>query len=145
MNKEGFALIELLVVLVIVAILATIATPQLIKMIKRGYDAAALSDIRNIKNTLEGYYAENQRYPKGNWDEVKNDLGIDASHNVEVAYQGSADAYGIATQHIYGKKVFATSSGTEYIWYKFKPCKFSAPNSGLNAAGFESQGWNRGF
>jgi prepilin-type N-terminal cleavage/methylation domain-containing protein len=47
MNKKGFTLIELLIVVAIIAILAAIAIPQFSSYRIKGYNASALSDMRN--------------------------------------------------------------------------------------------------
>ena len=62
-NKKGFTLIELLIVVAIIGILAAIAIPQFAAYRMRGYNSAAQSDLRNFKTGLEGYFADNQRYP----------------------------------------------------------------------------------
>jgi type IV pilus assembly protein PilA len=62
MNKKGFTLIELLIVVAIIAILAAIAIPQFSKYRIRGYNAAADSDLRNMKIALEAFNTDNQVY-----------------------------------------------------------------------------------
>ncbi|MDK2791957.1 MAG: type pilus assembly protein PilA [Deferribacteres bacterium] len=62
-TKKGFTLIELLVVVAIIGILAAIAIPQFTKYRTNAYNSAALSDLRNIRTTLESDYASNQKYP----------------------------------------------------------------------------------
>jgi type IV pilus assembly protein PilA len=62
MNKKGFTLIELLIVVAIIAILAAIAIPQFSAYRIRGYNAAADSDLRNIKIALEAFFTDNQVY-----------------------------------------------------------------------------------
>ncbi len=62
-NRKGFTLIELLIVVAIIGILAAIAIPQFAAYRARGYNSAAISDIKNIKTTLEAYYTDNQKYP----------------------------------------------------------------------------------
>ncbi|MDX6198934.1 MAG: type pilus assembly protein PilA, partial [Actinomycetota bacterium] len=47
-NEGGFTLIELLVVIIIIGILAAIAIPVFLNQRKKGYDAAAKSDLRNF-------------------------------------------------------------------------------------------------
>jgi len=62
-NSKGFTLIELMIVVAIIGILAAIAIPQFTKYRARAQNTQALSDVRNVKTDLEGFYAENQVYP----------------------------------------------------------------------------------
>ena len=64
-SEKGFTLIELLIVVAIIGILAAIAIPQFAAYRQKAYNSAALSDGRNIKGALEGFYAENYIYPDG--------------------------------------------------------------------------------
>jgi prepilin-type N-terminal cleavage/methylation domain-containing protein len=64
-NKKGFTLIELLIVVAIIAILAAIAIPQFASYRRRGYNAAANSDLRNIRTTQEAMFADFQDYGYG--------------------------------------------------------------------------------
>jgi len=61
--KKGFTLIELLVVVAIIGILAAIAIPQFAKYRQSAFNSAAQSDLRNMKTSLESYYAQNYEYP----------------------------------------------------------------------------------
>lgn len=62
-NEKGFTLIELMIVIAIIGILAAIAIPQFSKYRQRSFNASALSDLRNVRTDVEGYYAEWQHYP----------------------------------------------------------------------------------
>ncbi len=62
-NQKGFTLIELMIVIAIIGILAAIAIPQFTKYRAKAFNAAALSDARNLKTDLEAYYAEWEQYP----------------------------------------------------------------------------------
>jgi len=64
-NQKGFTLIELMIVIAIIGILAAIAIPQFSKYRAKSYNAASVSDAKNIKTDLEGYYAEWDTYPNG--------------------------------------------------------------------------------
>lgn len=62
-NSEGFTLIELLIVVAIIGILAAIAIPQFAIYRVRSFNAAANTDIRNLKMVLESIYADSHEYP----------------------------------------------------------------------------------
>jgi len=62
MNKKGFTLIELLIVVAIIAILAAIAIPQFAQYRIKGYNASALTDLRNCRTSEEALFADWQRY-----------------------------------------------------------------------------------
>lgn len=61
-NEKGFTLIELMIVVAIIGILAAIAIPQFASFRVKAFNSAASSDVKNIKTSLESYYADNQFY-----------------------------------------------------------------------------------
>ncbi len=63
-GKEGFTLIELLVVIGIIGLLSSVVLASVAPAREKARDARRLSDMNQIKNALELYYAENKMFPQ---------------------------------------------------------------------------------
>jgi len=61
-KDQGFTLIELLVVIIIIGILAAIAIPVFLNQRKKGWDAQAKSDLKNMATAEETYLTDNGVY-----------------------------------------------------------------------------------
>jgi type IV pilus assembly protein PilA len=61
-NRKAFTLIELLVVVVIIGILAAIGIPKYGNSKSKAYVTAMKSDLRNLLNAEESYFADSARY-----------------------------------------------------------------------------------
>ncbi len=61
--RQGFTLLELLIVIIIIGVLAILIIPNLISGPARARDSQRKADLQTIKNALEGYYNDNNSYP----------------------------------------------------------------------------------
>lgn len=61
-NRKGFTLIELLIVVAIIGILAAIAIPQFAAYRQKGFNSAAVSDLKNARTAEEALFSDHQTY-----------------------------------------------------------------------------------
>ena len=69
MKKQGFSLVETLVVVVIIGILTAVALPQYQRAVWKSRFAAIKPLAKNIANAEEIFYSANNRYTN-KWDEL---------------------------------------------------------------------------
>ncbi|MFZ1721173.1 MAG: prepilin-type N-terminal cleavage/methylation domain-containing protein [Microgenomates group bacterium] len=62
-RRQGFTLIEILVVIVIIGILASLGVGSFMSSQEKSRDARRKSDLRNISTALELYYNDHKEYP----------------------------------------------------------------------------------
>lgn len=105
MRKEGFTLVELMIVIAILGILTSIAVPMYRGYITSAKRAEAKSNLETIRLLEEQYYADNRFYVEGaDTDDLKANLPgfepgntADLYYTYSVAYDAGDDQTFIAT------------------------------------------------
>jgi general secretion pathway protein G len=85
-KKNGFSLVELMIVLVIIGILAAIAIPNMLDAKTRAQQRATVAEIRNWGMALSAYMAEVGVVPPG----IGGPVAVSTIHNQLVPYAVSA-------------------------------------------------------
>ena len=94
-RTAGFTLIELLVVIAIIGILAAVAVPQFGSYRRKGFDADAQANVRNMALAQEGYYLENNTYAGDPADLTA--FGYTQSANITPAVTSADDSTFVVT------------------------------------------------
>ena len=94
-KTAGFTLIELLVVIAIIGILAAVAIPQFGGYRRKGFDADAQANVRNMALAQEGYYLENNTYADDPADLTS--FGYTQSANITPAVTSADDSTFVVT------------------------------------------------
>ena len=95
-DQKGFTLIELMIVIAIIGILAAIAIPQFREYRKRGYNATANADIKNLYTSAQAYFSD---FPTGVADLTKcKAYGYTQSQKIDtVITDGTSAAFAATT------------------------------------------------
>jgi len=102
-RDPGFTLIELLVVIIIIGILATIAIPIFLNQRKKGYDAAAKSDLRNLSSFEEIYLNDFNSY--GSMTELQTKepkVGVSSGVTLTIEHIDGLTGYCLSAVHSAG-------------------------------------------
>ena len=137
-QKQGFTIVELLIVVVIIAILAVITLVTYTEFSKRAYKNRAMSEAAAIARAVELYHADKDDYPP------------DVERNIPVGifdYTGNEAAPSQWPQapwpgSVYDYDRFAGSDGEEVIQVSIRFCPIGGP---LNACHFPNEPWAAGF
>ena len=64
MRRDGFTLIELIVVMVIIAMLLTLAVPRYFRSVEHSKEAVLKESLHVMRDAVDKYYADNGKYPE---------------------------------------------------------------------------------
>jgi prepilin-type N-terminal cleavage/methylation domain-containing protein len=92
LNRKGFTLIELLIVVVIIGILAAIAIPKFANTKEKAYIASMKSDLRNLINAQEAYFADSTTYTDDLGTAYATSAGVTVNYaaNAGLGWTGTA-------------------------------------------------------
>jgi type IV pilus assembly protein PilA len=105
-KREGFTLIELMIVIAIIGILAAIAIPQFSAYRQRSYNSAAQADLRNLATAQEAYYVDESSYANTVTTLRGTTYGFEQSGKVNISGAANTTAYTISSYHSSGNKTY---------------------------------------
>ena len=120
-NKEGFTLIELMIVIAIIGILAAIAIPNFIAYRNKAYCSQAESDAQNALAAVSSYFSEPDRTTLPTLGDLQTSENY-TSNNGTVVIGGAANGSitvtvtDDSTRCPRGGSYTATMGGAEGVW-----------------------------
>lgn len=139
-NKQGFTIVELLIVIVVIGILAAISLVVYNGMIARAHDGAIVSDLAKNAKKIEIYAVDQGSYPQGAVASAPAGIGFTMSKN---SYDTTLSNAYYCEGLIGGQQVFRISarskSGQTYVVQSgVNPYKYAGtPNMPCSAGNFD--------
>ena len=111
LNKNGFTLIELMIVVAILGVLASIVSVQFVGYRTRSYNTSAQTDLRTVATAQEAYFLETSTYTATLGNLMSTSYGVGISNGVVMPIL-SADANGYTMQayHTSGNATYTLSN-----------------------------------
>jgi prepilin-type N-terminal cleavage/methylation domain-containing protein len=105
-RKKGFTLIELVFVIAIIGIFVAIAVPNFLSFRKKGYNASAVTDLKNAYTAAQIYFSEQ---PSGTVDLVTlRNYGFKSSPGVNLSIHDSSNSgLSMIASHSSGDKTYS--------------------------------------
>lgn len=109
-RTRGFTILEILVVIAMLGILSSILLPQITKQLDKTKKGRAMIEIKTMKNALDLYCAENNKYPT----QKKDINSLMKEHGVLGGKYGTSNA-----DDPWGNPYYiSTSESSYFIWSK---------------------------
>ncbi len=135
--KNGFTLIEIVMVMVIVGVLAAMAVPMFIRSVEEGKNQEAVAALRLIRTAERLYYLDYDAYvPASDTNEVNTKLDLDIESKnwkfwVEVDNTASPPQFTAYAERTLGsrKRIFRIRANSPDVQcQKIKCCCYSWPS-----------------
>ena len=109
-NRNGFTLIELMIVIAIIGILAAIAIPQFAAYRQRAQDNAARHALHTLAKAQEDYYIQNEAYT-GNQGNLAAATGYAVEDTMQISIRhADNDSWSATAAHVSSSNTFTYSS-----------------------------------
>ena len=102
-HRNGFTMVELLIVILIIGLLATAVVPQLAATKERAFDRTVMSDIKRAHVAAEAYAAEYMTYPAS-----ASDAGFTPSSGVTFTRWQLQTQDGVLSVHLHAEHAMSS-------------------------------------